>query len=261
MTIVRLDDVIRLRLESVVSRAVNLDVSAYVVRGVMIDTGFHRARAEVLEAVRSLGVRGAMVTHWHEDHAGNVALLASQGLPMVMRADTEATLRARPSIQLYRRAVWGHPPPLTGGLRSFDAAGLEGVHTPGHSSDHQVIWDRETGTVFSGDLWLGVRARVLHSSEDPYVILASLEQVKALRPARMFDAHRGPVKRPTEAIAAKIQWLAETIGAIERRIAEGWSDRAIVARVLGGEEMAALMSRGDYARRNLVRAVRRKLSR
>jgi len=250
-----------LRLESVGSRAVKLDVSAYVVRGVMIDTGFHRARAEVLEAVRALGVRGAIVTHWHEDHAGNVAGLAAHGLPMLMRADTEATLRERPSIQLYRRVVWGHPPALTAAFAAFDPEGLECVHTPGHSSDHQVIWDRETGTLFSGDLWLGVRARVLHSSEDPYVILASLEQVRSLGPRRMFDAHRGPVDRPVEAIAAKIQWLAETIGAIERRVGEGWSDRAIVARVLGGEELAALVSGGDYARRNLVRAVRRKLSR
>jgi hypothetical protein len=29
--------------------------------------------------------------------------------------------------------------------------------------------------------------------------------------------------------------------------------------VLGGEEMAAVVSFGDYARRNLVRAVRRRL--
>lgn len=257
VTLQRLDDVIRLRLERAANRAVGIDVSAYVVRGVMIDTGFYRARHEVLDAVRSLGVRGAIVTHWHEDHAGNVALLAGHGLPMLMRPDTEATLRTRPAIQLYRRVVWGHPPALTDALTTFDAAGFECIHTPGHSSDHQVIWDSETGTVFSGDLWLGVRARVLHSTENPYVILDSLRRVKALGPTRMFDAHRGLVERPVDAIEAKIQWLSETIGEIERRIGEGWSDRAIVTRVLGGEEMAALISRGDYARRNLVRAVRR----
>ena len=257
----RFDDVVRLRLERVANRAVGIDVSTYIVRGVMIDTGFHRAREEVLETVRSLSVRGAIVTHWHEDHAGNVALLAGHGLPILMRADTEAMLRERPAIQLYRRVVWGHPPALTATVTAFDAPGIECIHTPGHSPDHQVIWDSETGTVFSGDLWLGVRARVLHSTENPYVILDSLRRVKALGPARMFDAHRGLVERPVDAIEAKIQWLGETIGEIERRIDEGWTDRAIVTRVLGGEEMAALISRGDYARRNLVRAVRRYRSR
>jgi glyoxylase-like metal-dependent hydrolase (beta-lactamase superfamily II) len=257
----RFGDVVRVRLARAANRAVGIDVSAYVVRGVMIDTGFHRARDEIVEAVRSLGVRGAIVTHWHEDHAGNVALLATQGLPILMRADTAATLRQRPAIQLYRRVVWGQPPALTSPVTGLDAPGIECIHTPGHSSDHQVVWDSETGTLFSGDLWLGVRARVLHSTENPYVILDSLRRVKALNPAHMFDAHRGLVERPVDAIEAKIQWLGKTIDEIERRIDEGWSDRAIVTGVLGGEEMAALISRGDYARRNLVRAVRRYRSR
>jgi hypothetical protein len=226
-------DVARLRMSSVGSRAVGLDVSAYVVRGVMIDTGFHRVRSALLAAVRAVGVSGVIVTHWHEDHAGNVSLLARQGIPILMRADTDATLRARPTIQLYRRVVWGHPPALTSTIAAFDPAGLR---------------------------TLGVRSRVLHASEDPYEIVHSLRTVLALQPRRMFDAHRGFVKRPVDAIGAKIEWLSDTLGAIERRVAEGWSDRAIVRRLLGGEEMSAVVSRGDYARRNLVKAVRRKVA-
>jgi hypothetical protein len=42
-------------------------------------------------------------------------------------------------------------------------------------------------------------------------------------------------------------------------IAQGFSDRQIVKEVLGGEEMAAIASRGDYSRRNLVKAVRRRV--
>src|SRR5689334_5965665 len=99
----RYDDVTRLRMSSPGSRAVGLDVSAYVFDGVMIDSGFHRVRDELREAVLSLGVRGAIITHWHEDHAGNVPMLAELRLPINMRADTDAILRARPNIQLYRR--------------------------------------------------------------------------------------------------------------------------------------------------------------
>jgi len=54
-----------------------------------------------------------------------------------------------------------------------------------------------------------------------------------------------------------MRWLETALRDIERRVHEGWSDRAIVRGVLGGEEFAALVSRGDYSRRNLVRAVRR----
>ena len=253
----RFDDVVRLRLQSVAGRAIGLDVSAYVIRGIMIDTGFHRAQRRVIEFVQSLGVRGGIVTHWHEDHAGNVAALAERGVPMLMRSDTEAVLRQRPPIQLYRHAFWGHPPALAGALTEFDPSGLEGIHAPGHSTDHQIVWDAATRTLFSGDLWLGVRARFLHSTEDPYVLLDSLRRARDLEPRRMFDAHRGLVEHPVRALDAKMRWLETTLRDIERRVHEGWSDRAIVRGVLGGEEFAALVSRGDYSRRNLVRAVRR----
>jgi glyoxylase-like metal-dependent hydrolase (beta-lactamase superfamily II) len=245
-------------MHSIGSRAVGLDVSAYVIRGVMIDTGFHRARRELLRAVDELRVRGVVVTHWHEDHAGNAALLASRGMPLLMRRDTESTLRSLPFIRLYRRIVWGYPPALTAALSTFDAEGMERIHTPGHSEDHQVIWDPATRTLFSGDLWLGVRSKVLHAHEDPYLIIESLQRVLALEPARMFDAHRGPVVDPMRAVQAKIDWLGETLGEIERRIAAGATDRVIVRDLLGGEEWAAVVSRGEYARRNLVRAVRRR---
>lgn len=260
LRIERYDDVQRLRMSSLASRAAGFDVSAYVVRGVMIDTGFYRRRDDMARVVRSLGVQGAIVTHWHEDHAGNVSLLAGLGVPLVMREDTEATLTQRPPIQLYRRVVWGHPPALRHTVTTFEPPDLECIHTPGHSSDHQVVFDRQTGTLFSGDLWLGVRARVMHSSEDPYVIIDSLRVAELLAPERMFDAHRGLVDSPRAALGAKAQWLTETLGELERRIAEGWTDREIVRRVLGGEERASYVSHGDYSRRNLVKAVRRHLA-
>lgn len=243
------------------SRAVGMDVSAYVIRGMMIDTGFHRVRSQLMAAVRSLGVRGAVVTHWHEDHAGNVEMLANAGIGVSMRRDTEATLRARPAIQLYRRVVWGHPPALQSSVDAFDDHGLELIHTPGHSSDHQVAWDRETGTLFSGDLWLGVRARILHSTEDPYQIIESLRVVRTLSPERMFDAHRGFVSNASHAIDEKIDWLGGMMETIEHDVRAGASDRDIIRRRLGGEESAAYVSRGDYSRRNLVKAVRRRIAR
>jgi glyoxylase-like metal-dependent hydrolase (beta-lactamase superfamily II) len=232
-------------------------VSAYLVRGVLVDTGFHRARGEMGGALDDLQVRGAIVTHWHEDHAGNVELIASRGIPLLVRDDTADILRRRPSVRLYRRAVWGHPPALRARVTPLDPGSLEVIHTPGHSPDHQVVWDPTTDTMFSGDLWLGVRARVMHESENPYEIVESLRRVLDRRPARLFDAHRGLIAKPATALQAKIDWMIETIGEIERRIGEGWSDRAIVRRVLGGEELFSLASAGEYSVMNFARAVRR----
>src|SRR5262245_15131932 len=96
----------RLRMQSIAGRATGYDVSAYLVTGILVDTGFHRARDEMKRALEELNVRGAIVTHWHEDHAGNVELIASRGTPLLLRDDTAVILRQRPPVRLYRRAVW-----------------------------------------------------------------------------------------------------------------------------------------------------------
>ncbi|HEX5059371.1 MAG TPA: MBL fold metallo-hydrolase [Kofleriaceae bacterium] len=248
----------RLRMVSAAGRAIGIDVSAYVVRGVMIDTGFAHAREALLRAARSLSVRAAIVTHWHEDHAGNVSTIAALGVPIALRADTEAVLRSFPPIELYRRVVWGAPLPLGAPIQGTELDGLVCVHTPGHSVDHQIVWDPSTRSAFTGDLWLGVRARTVHSTEDPYTIVESLRTLRDLRPARMFDAHRGLIEPAVEAIDRKIEWLSMTLATIESRIVAGDDDSTIVRRVLGGEDLAAVVSRGSYSRRNLVRSVRRR---
>jgi glyoxylase-like metal-dependent hydrolase (beta-lactamase superfamily II) len=260
LTLERFDDVVRLRMQGIGTRAAGLDVSAYLVRGILVDTGFHRARREMDAAIASLTPRGAVVTHWHEDHAGNAERLAGRGLPLWMHGSTEQMLRRRPAIRLYRRLVWGRPPKLRSTLTSIELEDLQVIHAPGHSFDHHVVWDPRTSTLFSGDLWLGVRASIMHEAEEPSLIVRSLRAAARLEPRRMFDAHRGPVENPTAALLAKAEWLEQTIGEITRRLNEGWSERQIVQRVLGGEAAAGYASGGEYARRNLVRAVRRNLS-
>lgn len=250
-------DVTRVRLWSRTGAAVGYDVSVYLTRGVLIDTGFPRARGELRRLVAELAPRGALVTHWHEDHAGNVPLLAALGVPLGVTDETLRRVRSRPRIRLYRQVVWGRQAPLVHEPLPFADAALVMLHTPGHSPDHHVAWDAERETLFSGDLWLGVRARVMHEHEAPRTLLASLRTVHALRPRRMFDAHRGEVSDPPRALAARIDFLERTIDSVQRRVDAGWGDRAIVRAELEGEETAAWWSFGEYARRNFVRAVRR----
>jgi hypothetical protein len=44
---------------------------------------------------------------------------------------------------------------------------------------------------------------------------------------------------------------------IREQLAAGRSDAEILRSILGGEEMAGIVSRREYARRNLIAAVRR----
>ena len=257
----RFGDVERIRLASWGSRIAGMDVSAYLVDGVLVDSGFPRARQALGRFLDERTVVGAMLTHYHEDHAGNAELLASRGIPLLMHAITHQRLSAPTAIRAYRRIVWGTPRAVTALPSAHsDITRLQFVFTPGHSPDHQIVWDPARETLFSGDLWLGVRARVMHSAENPYRIVESLRAAMALKPARMFDAHRGAVRDPAAALGAKISYLEETISAIEAKITAGWSDRAILRAILGGDEPVAIASQGEYSRMNFVKAIRRQLS-
>jgi len=258
LTLERHGDVARVHLASVRSRLVGYSVSAYLVRGVLEDTGFPADAADLARLLAELRPRGAVVTHAHEDHAGNVELLARRGVPLALAAATDAAVRHVTPIGFYRRFTWGAMSPLVSPVDPFDvaAAGLTLLPTPGHSADHHAVWDPETGTLFGGDLFLGVKVRVAHPGENPRLLARTLRRVADLRPRRLFDAHRGHVAHAEGALRAKADWLEETIGRIDRRVAEGWSDEAIRAHVLGPEEPAGYFSRGDYSRLNVVRAVR-----
>ena len=250
-------DVVRFELSDGRSRLAGLRVSVYLVRGILIDCGFPAIAQEFARLLDCQRLRGVVVTHAHEDHAGNIEMVAQRGLPIAAHAETLALVRAPAPLAFYRRFAWGSATPLVSPLTPFDPEGLALIRTPGHSAGHLSAWDADTRTLFSADLFLGVKVRVAHSYEEPRVLVESLRRIVELAPLRMFDAHRGPVEQPMGAVQAKIDWMEMTIGRIDELIRAGATDEAISRRVLGAKDLNDLISRGEYSRLNFVRAVRR----
>jgi glyoxylase-like metal-dependent hydrolase (beta-lactamase superfamily II) len=255
--ILRYEDVQRIRMWTRRSTLVGYDVSAYLVEGILVDTGFSNVGGALEGVLRELRPRGVIVTHWHEDHAGNAPMIAASHMPMWIGEYTEDKLRERPRLKPYRHWTWGRPGVMPAVIRRFDPAPLHVMLLPGHSPDHHVVFDANTRTLFSADLWLGVKVRIMAETENPFQIIQSLSKAIALEPRRMFDAHRGFVLNPVDALSAKRAWMEDAVGAVMRRLAAGDSERAIVKEVLAGEEPTALFTQWEYSRRNFVRAVRR----
>lgn len=240
-------------------------VSAYLTgepgRRVLIDAGPPATAGELLGWLRESGAAGELeavvLTHHHEDHVGGVALLARElGVPIWAPAATAERLARRRRIPLYRRAVWGRPRacparPLpavleVGGLR------LEAIPTPGHAFDHHVLFDRERRWLFSGDLYVHERVRLLRRVEDPWLHVASLRRAAALGPERLYCAHAGVVEDAAAALERRAAWWQELAAEARRLRAEGLGERAVTRRLLGREGLFAWISLGDFSKRNLI---------
>jgi glyoxylase-like metal-dependent hydrolase (beta-lactamase superfamily II) len=121
--------------------------------------------------------------------------------------------------------------PLRGGERmACDAGDLEVIHTPGHTGGHVVLFQRETGLLFSGDHVLpSVVPNVSllqHSPPDPLGrYLESLEAMRKLPVRQVLPGHGSPI----DDLGARLDVL---VAACEARTTE-------VANALGSEPRTA----------------------
>jgi glyoxylase-like metal-dependent hydrolase (beta-lactamase superfamily II) len=250
------EDVTQLCFTTWRSRLSGMRVSAFVVRGVLIDSGFPSVAPDLARWLDAHPVGGAAITHYHEDHSGGAAMLARRGVPMWMSEQTRPMVARPKPVLFYRRFSWGKPQAVPSHAPFALPAGLTAIPTPGHSEDHHVLFDAETGTVFGGDLFIGVKVRLAHATEDARVTAASVRRVLALKPQRFFDAHRGLLDQPLARLAAKADWIEDTVARAERLIAEGLDDATIARRVLGTDRLSRWYTGGDYTMGNWVRGLR-----
>ena len=255
LRVTELDGITAVHFSTVRSRLVGYGVYVFLTRGTLIDTAFHAVRTELGQLLDEMRPSGVLLTHQHEDHAGNAGLVARRGVPLGAAPATLEAIRAVEPIGFYRRFVWSSMAPLRAPAIPHVAEGLQLIGAPGHSADHHVIWDAERRTLFAGDLFLSVKVRVARPGEDPRQLAQSLRVIARLEPRRMLDSHKGEIMRPVEMLLAKAEWLDETIGRIDQARNAGLSEEETIARVMGGEAGVAYLSGGDLSRRNFVRAV------
>ena len=259
--IVEHDGVTQWRFASVASRLTGYSASAFLTAdGVLIDSGIPACAKEFERLLDATAIRGAIITHHHEDHAGNIEMVARRGIPVWVAPLTVPLVTTPAPTGAYRRLTWRAMRPLTSAVTPFAPDSLTPIAAPGHCADHHIVWHPASRTLFSADLFLGVAVRIAHHDEDLWLGLESLDAAAALEPARMFCAHRGFVPDPVLALKAKATWTREMIDSIAARIGRGETDAQILASLMGGESVTGWASVGEYSRRNFIRSVRARVS-
>lgn len=93
-----------------------------------------------------------------------------------------------------------------------DEIKLKAYHTPGHTTDHIILFDEEAKAVYAGDNILGEGTAVF---EDLYDYMKSLELILQLNPSVIYPGHGDVIKdNPVE----KIQYYINHRNERERQI-------------------------------------------
>jgi ribonuclease/clavin/mitogillin len=237
------------------------DTSAFVVDGMLIDTGPPATVRELLGYVRGRGIDKIVITHHHEDHVGGAATLSRElGVPVLAPGPAIGMLSEGLRIPLYRKVVFdGAPLPFRAEpLGESVEAGpyrFRVVPTPGHSADHVCLFEETRRWLFTGDLYVHERVTMFRRIEDVWQHMDSLRRVLALGPELLVCSQSGFFVDARLHLERKIRYW-ERLEREARALSErGMGEREITRRLLGREGLRTYASGFEFSKRRLIRGL------
>ena len=239
-----------------------MDVSAYLVGDLLIDTGFAYVREPLMRALDGRSISMICCTHSHEDHTGNAsALLAAHDCPVYLRNADQLWDEGVRTLAPYRRTWWGRVTPF-GPLEMPDVVESGGrrfraVAAPGHSNTQVALFEEATGDVFTGDLFVSPGATAVLTWANPWEEARSLRRVAALRPRRMLTGHGLIIDDPTRLLERKADRIEAAGRSSVELAAAGVAPRRIVRKVFPRgrfkDRFLEILTSRQFSRLNFVR--------
>ncbi len=239
--------------------------TAYLVDGLLIDTGCAHCAEEFVDLLADKTVSKIVNTHTHEDHIGaNGTLQLARpeleifahplGLPIINNPRGEQPLHP------YRKVMWGWPTPsIAKPANNLDTIETENhrftvYHAPGHSQDHLCVYEPNGRWLFTGDLYVGGKDRALGANYNIHKIIESLKRINELEISSLFPGCARIPSDPQQAISDKIEHLEQLGEKILDLDARGFSIGRITKTLCGSPMLIELLTLGHFSRRNLVRS-------
>lgn len=244
-------------------------VYAFVVDDVLIDTAQSHNKENILKVARQHDISKIILTHHHEDHSGNVAMLMST-LDIDAYAHPEAVrilkkgLKISPLSKLLSGSVASaHLKPLleTDVVKTKNHI-LKPIYSPGHCNDHYCYYEQNKGWLFSGDLYVADKIKYFATFESLLTQIESLKKLVALDFDILFCSHNPKTHGGKQRLKNKLQFFEDFAGEVERYYNQGHNARQIFA-LMGMKEnyVNKYLTLGSFCAENMVHSVVRDLKR
>ena len=235
-------------------------VYIYLLDDILIDTAQSNMRRQFTELVNKRNIDRAIITHYHEDHSGNIPVLKDKNIPVFAHPLGVELLQNPETISTVENWVWGKAEsvdviPLTETITTKNFV-LEIIHTPGHSPDHICLLERNNGWLFCGDLYVHSSINFFISNE------CMMKQINSLRNVLQYDfdvvfcGHNPQLLNARAKIASKLRFFEDFYGKVSDYYYQGYNKSAIM-RILNIREHRLLkyLSGGRLSARNMINSI------
>lgn len=256
------EEVIRLSMGRDMDGSVLYWVSAYLVDGMLIDTGCKHTAEELYEYLKNLKLSKAVNTHYHEDHIGGNKIIQDKlNVNILAPPKSIPLINETPSLYPYQELVWGYPDqaeitPIEGDTIKTPRYTFEAIEAPGHSRDHIVLIEPGQGWCFSGDLFVSEKPKVIRPEEDIAEIIRSMKKLIELPyNFTMFPSVGGVVLNGKEAMSNCVEYLSDLHQRSKQLAREGLTPPEIRDSIFGKESTLAMLTDGQFSSENLIKSL------
>jgi glyoxylase-like metal-dependent hydrolase (beta-lactamase superfamily II) len=234
-------------------------VSAYLVDGLLIDSGPSYTAEELTDFLEDKGLKMVVNTHYHEDHiAANALLKERYDVELFAHSLAVDKINRLAILYPYQEEVWGYPIPSQvkeiGNNVRTEHFRLDVIYTPGHDRDHICLFERERRWLFSGDLFIGTRPKAIRPMNDIRQTIADLKKAKDLAPRFLFPAPGKVLTEPANVLEQSIEYLEGVGQKVINLHGQGLSPEEIVKQIFGNEYELAEFTQQQFSSINLVKS-------
>jgi endoribonuclease LACTB2 len=245
---------------TVAFQGVKLNVHSFEVDGVLIDTGSASLEKEFQSYFKQQNIDQVVITHFHEDHTGCATFLQKElNIPIYMSDIMLEYCKKKPDYPLYRKVFWGKRRPFhakaIGKTFSSRNAIWDVIDTPGHAVDHLAFLNRETGQLFTGDLYCQEKTKVILREESIPTIIESLQRVLTYDFGEVFCCHAGYLKDGRSALQRKLDYLLDLQGKIIKLYDDGLSPSKISQTLFPKKYPIIYLSRGEWESMHIINSI------
>ncbi|GAB3794358.1 MBL fold metallo-hydrolase [Virgibacillus kimchii] len=241
-------------------QSVRMNVYSFISDGIAVDAGPNTLKKALIPFWEKHEIDALYCTHIHEDHTGNANWFSEKvGVPVYIHEKSITEAGKNGKYPIYRRMFWGkrkafHPSPMPKKFTSRNGDWIS-IYTPGHSYDHMALLNSTTGQLFSGDLYVQRKTKVVMEDESIPQIIQSLKHVLTYDFDEVFCQHAGYLKDGRKKLQEKLDYLQQLNGEVLELHQQGLSVDEIHRHFFPKKYPITTLSFGQWNSRHIITSI------